>query len=125
MKKDDCNCFFDQFKTFPLNIQNIVLKKLHSNTTMWNLKDHISTIDVSQLTNARKWLSILVGLLNLTTIDWILPIYQFMCMNEQVEHEKFDINKLLKRLMPKDHLQVKCAYNDKIYYHCNNGNEID
>lgn len=46
-------------------------------------------------------------------------------MNEQVEHEKFDINKLLKRLMPKDYLQVKCAYNDKIYYHCNNGNEID
>ncbi len=87
---------------------------------MWNLKDHISTIDVSQPTNVRKWLSILVGLLNLTTIDWILPTYQFV-----YEWTSWTWEKLLKRLMPKDHLQVKCANNDKIYYHCNDGNEID
>jgi len=81
---------------------------------MWNFKNRILTIDVYQLTNGRKCLSILICLLNLTTIDWILPTYHFMCMNEQVEHEKFDINELLKILMPKDHLQVKCAYNDNI-----------
>jgi hypothetical protein len=92
---------------------------------MWNFKNHILTTDVSQLTNVRKWLSILVCLLNLITIDQILPTYHFMCMNEQVEHENFHINDLLKILMPKDHLQVKCAYNHKIYYHCNDGNEID
>jgi hypothetical protein len=37
-----------------LNIQNITLKKLHGNITMWNFKNHILTTDVSQLTNVRK-----------------------------------------------------------------------
>ncbi len=31
-KNDDWNCFVDQFKAFFINIQDIILTKLHSNT---------------------------------------------------------------------------------------------
>lgn len=31
---DDWNCFIDQFKALPINIQYIILRKLHGTSTM-------------------------------------------------------------------------------------------
>jgi hypothetical protein len=45
---------------------------------VWNLKTHILIIDVSHLTNADKWLLILVCLLIFTKIDQILTTYNFI-----------------------------------------------
>jgi hypothetical protein len=52
---------------------------------VWNLKDHTLTIVVSQLTNAKKWLLVLVCLSILIRIDWILTTYHSTYMNHQVE----------------------------------------
>lgn len=47
----------------------------------WNLKNHILIIDVSQLTNVKKWLLILVCLLIFTKIDRILTTCNFIYMS--------------------------------------------
>jgi len=44
---DDWCCFIDPFKEILVSIQENIFKKLHDNTTAWNLKDHILTIDIS------------------------------------------------------------------------------
>jgi hypothetical protein len=88
---------------------------------MWILKACTLIIDVSQLTNAMKWLLILVCLLILTRIDqilttWILATYHFVYINDWVECENIkDINGLVKIWMPKYLLQVECDYNQEIY----------
>jgi hypothetical protein len=48
---------------------------------VWNLKNRILIIDVSQLKNAKKWLLILVCLLIFTKIDQILTTYNFICVS--------------------------------------------
>ncbi len=48
---------------------------------VWNLKNRILIIDVSQLKNAKKWLLILVCLLIFTKIDRILTTYNFICVS--------------------------------------------
>jgi hypothetical protein len=44
---DDWCCFIDHFKELLVRIQKYIFKKLYDNTTMWNLKDHMLTIDIS------------------------------------------------------------------------------
>jgi hypothetical protein len=61
-------------------VKEFIFKKLHGNRMVWNLKIHILIIDVSQLTDAKKWLLILVRLLIFTKIDVILT-YNFIYMS--------------------------------------------
>jgi hypothetical protein len=75
---------------------------------VWNLKDHTLTIIVSQLTNAKKWLLVLVCLLTFIRIDWILTTYHSTYMNDQIECEKTNINEL-----------VICGCIRRIFFICN------
>lgn len=111
---DNWNCFVDQFKTFPLSIQKIILKQFHGNPTMWTLKDYTLNIYLSQLTNVRKWLPILVCLLTLTIIDQIIVDYHFISISDKIECEKMYINGLVQWWIIKDLFLVETNYNDEI-----------
>jgi hypothetical protein len=108
------NCFVDQFKTFPLSIQKIILKKFHDNPTMWTLKDYTLNIYLSQLRNVRKWLPILVCLLTFTIMDQIIVDYHFISISDKIECEKMYINGLVERWMLKFLFLVETNYNDEI-----------
>jgi len=106
--------FVDQFKTFPLSIQKIILKKFHDNPTMWTLKDYTLNIYLSQLRNVRKWLPILVCLLTFTIMDQIIVDYHFISISDKIECEKMYINGLVERWMLKFLFLVETNYNDEI-----------
>lgn len=71
-------------------------------------------IYLSQLTNVRKWLPILVCLLTLTIMDQIIVDYHFISISDKIECEKMYINGLVQRWMVKDLFFVETNYNDEI-----------
>jgi hypothetical protein len=48
-RKWDWNDFIDRFKLLPINVQEIILQKLHGKIVVWSLQNYILHIDIPQL----------------------------------------------------------------------------
>lgn len=48
-QKWDYNEFIDRFKLLPINVQKIILQKIHGKIVVWSLQNYILHIDIPQL----------------------------------------------------------------------------
>jgi len=115
LKKEGWDELANRFKGLPIDLQELILKKLDGGTLIWCIQHHTLMINSSELTKYRHWLSVLACLPTLLPLEQIVATHHQIIVQDSKEFNKLNINALVEKWMLCDMLWIQpCLYENYV-----------
>jgi hypothetical protein len=96
------NNFVAKFKELPLNVEEIILKRLHGGTQVWHIQHKTLIANITILTKYRRWMLVIVCIFTLLPIRKTFATHYKITLTNTHELFKPNINVLIEKWIPCD-----------------------
>jgi hypothetical protein len=96
------NNFVAKFRELPLNVQEIILKRLHGGIQVWRIQHKTLIVDTTILTKYKQWMLVIMCIFTLLLIRKVFATHYKITITNTQEFSKPDINALIEKWIPCD-----------------------
>jgi hypothetical protein len=89
-----------KFNELLINIQELILRKLHKGTQVWCIQHKTLVIDTIKLTKYKLWLPMIVCIVTLLLIEQVFVTHHKIILINRWEFCEPNINTLIEKLIP-------------------------